>query len=601
MRLANWPQILAQEIEAARTRPFAWGSADCALFVADVVLAMTGHDYAADLRGYTGRAGAMERIADAGSLEQLVAGLLGEPWPVNSIGRGDVVLIDTPKGEALGICLGTSCAFAGPKGLEFLAHRDPRRLADRLMPPVIAAVAGAIGGFFLTIGVPIVTAYAIGAAAYTVISTLAINAVISLATRALSGRPKGAQVADTRSRDITITNSVAPRPIIFGQIRASGVLAFVGTAGSRNEYLDYVICLTGHQVEAIDDVWFDNIQIPNSDWNSGTGAVTGGQFAGKASIWKYLGTDAQTVDPTITADYTEWDSTHRLRGVAYLVIRLTLDDKIWPNGPPQNFYALVKGARVYDPRLDSTNGGSGSHRVADPTTWAYSNNAALCQASYLIGGSIVFDTSSAALIGQLGFGASSSDIDWATVAAAANVCDENVTIPPASPTTTQKRYTCDGMLATSNTLADNMEQLLTASVGQLVYSSGKYKLYAGSYQAPSISLTPDDLAGQLELVSGVPRSERYNSVQGVYWSSVSWSQVPFFPRVDTTYETRDGGRRLVRDIDLPFTTDEYRAQRIAELLLNQSDNQQILKWPGQISASAWGSGKPRWSPSPRPA
>lgn len=122
MRHADWPQILAQQIEDARSRPFKWGTADCALFVADVVLAMTGTDYATDLRGYTDQAGALDRIRDAGSLEAVVSGLLGEPWPVNAIGRGDVVLIDTEDGEALGICIGTACAFAGMTGLQFLSR-----------------------------------------------------------------------------------------------------------------------------------------------------------------------------------------------------------------------------------------------------------------------------------------------------------------------------------------------------------------------------------------------------------------------------------------------------------------------------------------------
>lgn len=448
------------------------------------------------------------------------------------------------------------------------------------MPPVVAAIASAVAGTAFALGASLATTAVIFAATSRIVVTLAVNAVISLASRALSGRPKGTRAPEAPARDVTVASSVAPRPIIFGQIRVSGVMAFIGTAGSRNEYLDYVICLAGHQVEAIDDIWFDNIQIPNSDWNSGTGAVTGGTYSGKASIWKYLGTDAQTADSTIDGAYTEWTSNHRLRGVAYLVIRLTLDDKVFPNGPPQNFYALVKGARVYDPRLDSTNGGAGSHRYTDATTWAYSNNAALCQTSYLMGGSIVFDTNSTALKGQLGFGAVATDIDWTTVAAAANTCDENCNIPPSG---TQKRYTCDGLLSTANNLADNMEQLLTASIGQLVYSGGKYKLYAGAYQSPSISITPDDLAGQIELVTGVPRDQRYNAVQGTYFSAVSWAEIPFSPRLDSTYETRDGSRRLVRDIELPFTTNEYRAQRIAEVLLNQSENQQVMKWPGQIS------------------
>jgi hypothetical protein len=42
--------------------PFKWGSNDCALFVADAVLAMTGVDIAADFRGYVDEPGAFQAI-----------------------------------------------------------------------------------------------------------------------------------------------------------------------------------------------------------------------------------------------------------------------------------------------------------------------------------------------------------------------------------------------------------------------------------------------------------------------------------------------------------------------------------------------------------
>jgi hypothetical protein len=50
-RYEDWPQRLVAAIEAARGRPFSWGAMDCCLFAADVVLAMTGVDYAAGFRG----------------------------------------------------------------------------------------------------------------------------------------------------------------------------------------------------------------------------------------------------------------------------------------------------------------------------------------------------------------------------------------------------------------------------------------------------------------------------------------------------------------------------------------------------------------------
>jgi hypothetical protein len=114
---------MAEAIEAARTQPFAYGSFDCCLFAADVVLAMTGVDYAASFRGYDTKTGAYRIIAEHGSLAALLTSVLGEPIEPSFAGRGDVVLADIETvegGESAGICLGAFCAF--PKDIGFALH-----------------------------------------------------------------------------------------------------------------------------------------------------------------------------------------------------------------------------------------------------------------------------------------------------------------------------------------------------------------------------------------------------------------------------------------------------------------------------------------------
>src|SRR5690606_14495093 len=81
--------------------------------------------------------------------------------------------------------------------------------------------------------------------------------------------------------------------------------------------------------------------------------------------------------------------------------------------------AYIEGVKVYDPRLDSTRpGGSGSHRIDDESTWAYSENPALHAGTYAYGrhqnGKRTF-----------GIGLPADAIDWDVIAAWANVCDAN--------------------------------------------------------------------------------------------------------------------------------------------------------------------------------
>lgn len=92
-------------------------------------------------------------------------------------------------------------------------------------------------------------------------------------------------------------------------------------------------------------------------------------------------TFTQGVDPTLKAAFAQIGIAgyaETVPGIAYSVIRVP-GNAI--SGPPV-FNAIVKALYLYDPRLDSTNGGSGSHRLADPTTWAWSRCPALQTAHF---------------------------------------------------------------------------------------------------------------------------------------------------------------------------------------------------------------------------
>lgn len=120
-RVAGWPEALAAQVDAARRRPFAWGTHDCALWAADVVWAMTGRDLAGDWRGtYSTRRSAYARLAKMGGLEAVADAALGPSFVPVWAQRGDVVSVATPRGIALGVCLGVHAAFPGPSGLTFV-------------------------------------------------------------------------------------------------------------------------------------------------------------------------------------------------------------------------------------------------------------------------------------------------------------------------------------------------------------------------------------------------------------------------------------------------------------------------------------------------
>jgi hypothetical protein len=93
-RCENWPSILSGFLKAREGAPFVWGENDCCLFAADAILAITGEDVAADVRGvYTTEAEAEALVEGAGGLAALAA-RAGERCLPSEARRGDVVLTD---------------------------------------------------------------------------------------------------------------------------------------------------------------------------------------------------------------------------------------------------------------------------------------------------------------------------------------------------------------------------------------------------------------------------------------------------------------------------------------------------------------------------
>ena len=121
-------------LQAKRGEPFAWGRNDCATFACDIAEAVCGVDFADPLRGrYKTRRGAARVLKGfaGGGLDvaaEKIAVQHGRPEVAPSMARrGDLVLIDTDLGLALGVCVGESIASAGPDGVALMPLSAARR------------------------------------------------------------------------------------------------------------------------------------------------------------------------------------------------------------------------------------------------------------------------------------------------------------------------------------------------------------------------------------------------------------------------------------------------------------------------------------------
>lgn len=126
MKVEGWEQRLADAIEDARGRPFAWGQHDCATWALDVRRALTGGPDVVTWRGrYRTAIGSHRAMRKLGwhSLEDGARALMGEPLQgILFAQRGDLVLSQGDR--AGGVCIGSQAAFVGLDGLLFVPLTD---------------------------------------------------------------------------------------------------------------------------------------------------------------------------------------------------------------------------------------------------------------------------------------------------------------------------------------------------------------------------------------------------------------------------------------------------------------------------------------------
>jgi hypothetical protein len=395
-----------------------------------------------------------------------------------------------------------------------------------------------------------------------------------------------------RSRQSTVKSTTEPQKIIYGEALVSGPISFIGLSGTDNSDLYQTIVLAGHEVTEITDIHMDDIVISNADINGGSaagGAVGSGsvEFGPKNGticvINKYKGEASQTADPLFTAAFStgpasnQYTSAHRGDGIAYLAMKWTLNEdsaETWDKFAPSNVKALVKGKPVYDPRLDT---GAPNYNPLDQLFITYNATAG----SYVGQGQNPALVLADYLISDLGMGISPSKIDWSSFITAANGCDVSVSVPNG----TEKRFTCNGVLFATDSHQKNINKILSSMNGNLVYSNGKYIVHAGIYEAPTETLNEDDLIGAISIKTSLERSDRFNTIKGLFIDPSQNHKSTEFPKVQLADAvTRDNNEILEKEVQYPMTNSSYMAQRLSNKLIQLSDQQKVVSFPANLSA-----------------
>jgi hypothetical protein len=443
------------------------------------------------------------------------------------------------------------------------------------MPQVIPIVIGAL----TAIGSAVTVGAVVGGAAAAIGAAVIVGGVLAAKTMIDLSNIRMPKVDSDASRQKTVRSTTEPYKIIYGETLVSGPISYIGMKGTDNQDLYHVIALAGHEVTDITNIHFDNQIILDSAINGGSsdgGNVTSGTFGPKGGtticiINKHLGTATQAADSMMVSAFTDYTSAHQGKGVAYIAMKWKLNEdsaEVWDKYAPTDIKALVQGKKVYDPRLEYAAVSTYGQDVTNASYITYSTNPSLCLVDYLMDA-------------DFGMGIAADKIDWNAIVAAADGCEVSVVVPGGN----EQRFTCNGVLFGTDSHRANINKILSSMNGSLVYSNGKYVVRAGIYEAPTESLDENDLVSAIGVKTSFERSDRYNTVKGLFIDPNQNYKSSEFPKVQLADAvSRDNGEVLEKEVQFPMTNSSYMAQRLANKLIQSSDQQKVVSFPANLSA-----------------
>ncbi len=299
------------------------------------------------------------------------------------------------------------------------------------------------------------------------------------------------------------------------------------------------------KLRSYEEIWFNDKKV----WALSDGFQS--DWGTYVTIDRKFGTATQTASTDLVNANVLWTANHKLSGIAYVAIRLEWDADKFPQGVP-NISAVIKGKKVYDPRV-------GSQSATDSSSWTYSQNPALCARDYLVN--------------AYGLAEDYALIDTTALTAAANLCEESISLDGGG---TQQRYRLNGVIDTANQIKANIEQMLSAMGGTITYSGGKYFLMGAEYNAPTVTFDEADCISDIQTQTKQSRRTVYNGVKGIFVSEEKNYKVLDYPaQISSTYATEDGDP-IYLDMPLPFVTNNVQAQRLAKIALLRSRQQVVV-------------------------
>lgn len=417
----------------------------------------------------------------------------------------------------------------------------------------IAGAAGAIAGASGVTGAFVGIGYAagtIGISSGLLLAGAAIGlaAVTTKKPAAISGGSQTEFTADPR----------AGVPYAMGRTGTRGNIIFKRASDgwsddTPNDLLDIVAVLSGGgPIHSIESFTADKAAVTFDGSGNAIGEFNDWMWQ-KRQLGACPEASALAVTAGVSTRPTGWTTAHKLSGLAAVMWRLRYDakGKHFQNGVPQPLWVL-KGARCYDPRKDSTYpGGSGSHRWDDEDTWEWSDNPYLNGLTWCIGRKQNGKRA-------MGLGASIEQIIVSQFVEGAGIAEAN-------------GWKISGVIySRPDTKWNNLKLILQAGGGEPVPIGAQIGCRINAPRVSLATIKAGDIIGEASFSTTQPRRSRINTVIPRYRSEAhEWEVVPAARISVASYVTEDRDERT-REIEYPLVPLVNQAAALARYEIENS-------------------------------
>jgi hypothetical protein len=424
----------------------------------------------------------------------------------------------------------------------------------------------------------VISLYKAEPATITAIITTIIVTAISYILAPTPKKPRFGSTDENKGILVNKDSNNNPIPVVYGKRQVGLTRVYVESSGTDNQYLYIagVLCEGGGKgIESIDEIYVDDkLVVWSGALTDGTVRTVGStdtnfykESTSLISVQGFYGLDNQSAS-SLLQEQANWTSNHKLSGLAYLALRFKWNQDAFSGIPEVR--VTLKGKKIYDPRLDSTKGGSGSHREDTASTWAYSTNSSLILLDYLRN----------ARYGK-GLPNSAFQTNYDSFKTSANTCETQVT--PYTSGTNINLFETHAVLDSEKKVIDNVRELLVPMRAIFNYTQGTYKLIIEGTGSSQLLLTKDNVVSEVKL-QGENKSEKYNRVVGTFTNPEKDYQadtVSYPPYDDSalavedqhaTMLSADNNTLLERSFDMTHVTSPYQAEEICENILKRSRN-----------------------------